>query len=211
MYRHLALEFPDDAETHEVADQFMFGPALMVCPVTEPMYYGPGSEELDGRAEAREVYLPGGAEWYDFWTGERYEGGQRILADAPLEKIPLFVTAGSVLPMGPVVQHTGEKPDAPWELRVYPGRDGEFEVYEDAGDGYDYEDGDYAFTPVRWDDAASELTVGDREGSFPELVEQREFEVVVVGEGRGVGVETAVDPDERVTYRGESTTVGLDR
>ncbi|WP_436924413.1 glycoside hydrolase family 31 protein [Halosimplex amylolyticum] len=211
MYRHLALEFPDDEAAHEVGDQFMFGPAFMVCPVTEPMYYGPDSEPLDERAEAREVYLPGGVDWYDFWTGERYDGGQTILADAPLEKVPLFVKAGSVVPMGPVVQHTGERPDADWELRVYPGRDGEFDVYEDAGDGYDYEDGAFAFTPIRWEDAASELTIGDRDGSFPKLVEERDFEIVVVGENCGVGVETGVSNEETVTYDGSETTVGVDR
>ncbi|WP_415381929.1 TIM-barrel domain-containing protein [Halosimplex sp. TS25] len=211
MYRHLAIEFPDDADAHEVGDQFMFGPSLMVCPVTEPMYYGPDSEPLDEKAEAREVYLPEGVDWYDFWTGERYEGGQTILADAPLEKVPLFVKAGSVVPMGPVVQHTGERPDADWELRVYPGRDGEFDVYEDAGDGYDYEDGEFAFTPIRWDDAASELTVEDRDGSFPDLVDERDFEIVVVGENRGVGVETDASEDETVTYDGTETTVDVDR
>ncbi|QLH78821.1 DUF5110 domain-containing protein [Halosimplex rubrum] len=210
MYRHLALAFPDDEDAHEVGDQFMFGPSMLVCPVTEPMYYGPDSEELDGRAEAREVYLPEGTDWYDFWTGERYDGGQTILADAPLEKLPLFVKAGSVVPMGPEVQHTGEKPAAPWELRVYPGRDGAFDAYEDAGDGYDYEDGEYAFTPIRWDDTADELTVADRDGSFPELVEQREFEVVVVGEGRGTGVDPA-DSDVTVEYDGTEASVDVER
>jgi len=211
MYRHLALEFPDDEAVHDVGDQFMLGPSVMACPVTEPMYYGPDSEPLPERAESREVYLPEGQAWYDFWSGERYEGGRTVLADAPLEKMPVFVKAGSVVPMGPNVDHTGEQADAPWQVRVYPGGDAEFDVYEDAGDGYDYEDGEYSVTPLRWDDAASEFFVGDRQGSFPELVEQREVEVVVAGEdGSGTGVERA-DPDATLSYDGDETSVTVDR
>ncbi|AEH38962.1 glycoside hydrolase family 31 protein [Halopiger xanaduensis] len=212
MFRHLAFDFREDERVHDIADQFMFGPSLLVCPVTEPMYYGPDSTPLEGRAKAREVYLPEGTEWYDFWTGERYEGGQTIIADAPLEKLPLFVRAGSVLPMGPVVQHTEERPDAPWHVRVYPGHDGSFDVYEDAGDGYDYEDGAYAVTPLEWDDGASELAVREREGSFPELVETRDLHVVVVdgGQGRGIGVDEH-EPQATVTYDGTETSVTIDR
>jgi len=209
MYRHLAFEFPGDERVHEVADQFVFGPSLLVCPVTDPMYYGPDSTPLDGRARAREVYLPPG-EWYDFWTGERYAGSREIVADAPLEKMPLFVRAGSVLPMGPVVQHTGERPDAPWEVRVYPGADGEFDVYEDAGDGYGYEDGDYAFTPLRWDDAGGVLTVEERRGSFPELTEERRLDVTVVDDGVGTGVGES-DTHASGVYDGTETTIDPDR
>ncbi|ELZ15501.1 glycoside hydrolase family 31 [Haloterrigena salina JCM 13891] len=210
MFRHLAFEFREDDRVHEIVDQFMFGPALLVCPVTEPMYYGPGSTPLEGRAKAREVYLPDDATWYDFWTGERYEGGQTILADAPLEKLPLFVRAGSVVPMGPVVQHTDERPDAPWTLRVYPGRDGSFEVYEDAGDGYAYEDGEYAVTPIAWDEPAGKLSIGDREGWFPELTETREFRIVPVERGVGTGVNEA-ESRTTVTYDGSETTVDVGR
>lgn len=210
MFRHLAFEFREDETVHDVADQFMCGPSFMVCPITEPMYFGPGSEPLDGRAKARDVYLPAGTEWYDFWTGHHYEGGQWILADAPLEKMPLFVSAGSIVPMGPVVQHTGETIHAPWQLRVYSGRDGSFELYEDAGDGYAYENGEYATTRIQWDDATGELTIDDREGSFPELIEERSFELVVVEDGVGTGVERA-DPCETVTYRGDATAVELHR
>ncbi|MFB6151716.1 MAG: TIM-barrel domain-containing protein [Haloarculaceae archaeon] len=212
MFRHLAFDFRADDAVHDVADQFMFGPALMVCPVTEPMYYGPGSDLIEGRAKAREVYLPAGTDWFDFWTGESYDGGQSVLADAPLEKVPLFVPAGSILPMGPVQQHTGEKPDAPWQVRVYPGGDGKFDLYEDAGDGYDYEDGQFAWTPLEWDDAAGELRIGAREGSFPELVEEREIQAVLAGEGRATG-KPRVDESggTSVTYDGTAVTVSTDR
>ncbi|AHG01419.1 glycoside hydrolase (plasmid) [Halostagnicola larsenii XH-48] len=210
MFRHLAFDFRGDDRVHDIADQFMFGPALLVCPVTEPMYYGPESTPLEGRAKAREVYLPAGTDWYDFWTGERYDGGQTILADAPIEKLPLFVRAGSLLPMGPVVQHTADRIDAPWELRIYPGRDGSFALYEDAGDGYEYEDGEYAITPLRWDDTARELTIDDRAGTFAELVETRDIQPVVVSSGVGTGS----DSDEigsAVTYTGDRITVSTDQ
>ncbi|MFB6151461.1 MAG: TIM-barrel domain-containing protein [Haloarculaceae archaeon] len=208
MYRHLAFDFRADERVHDVADQFTFGPALMVCPVTDPMYYGPGSEPIEGAAKAREVYLPAGTDWFDFWTGKRYDGGQTVLADAPLEKVPLFVPAGSILPMGPVQQHTGEKPDAPWQVRVYPGGDGKFDLYEDAGDGYDYEDGQFAWTPLEWDDSEGRLRVGDREGAFPELVEEREVQAVLVDEGRATGKEPATDP-VTATYDGTETILDL--
>ncbi|MDJ1433673.1 glycoside hydrolase family 31 protein [Halostagnicola sp. A-GB9-2] len=210
MFRHLAFEFREDEAVHDITDQFMFGPSLLVCPVTEPMYYGPASTPLEGKAKAREVYLPEGTEWYDFWTGERYDSGQTILADAPLEKLPLFVRAGSIVPMGPVVQHTGENPDAPWEVRVYPGRDASFDVYEDAGDGYEYEDGEYAVTSLEWDDAANEFSIGERDGTFPELVERRRFEAVVVTEGVGTGVETH-EAHATISYDGSEASVAIDR
>jgi alpha-D-xyloside xylohydrolase len=209
MYRHLAFDFREDERVHDIADQFMFGPSLMVCPVTEPMYYGPDSTPLPDTAEAREVYLPEGTEWYDFWTGERYDGGQEILADAPLEKVPIFVPSGSIVPMGPVVQHTGEAEDEPWQIRVYPGSDATFEIYEDAGDGYDYEDGEYATTTLRWDEATGTLTVEEREGSFPELLKEREVQVAVVDEDTATGHEPSGDPTT-VTYDGEETRVELE-
>jgi alpha-D-xyloside xylohydrolase len=206
MFRHLAFDFRDDEAVYGVANQFMCGPSLMVCPVTEPMYYGPDSTPLEGTAKAREVYLPDGTEWYDFWTGERYAGGRTILADAPIEKLPIYVRAGRILPMGPAVQHSGERPDAPWHLRVYPGRDGSFDIYEDAGDGYGYEDGDYAVTPIHWTDIGGELRLADRDGSFPELVTEREFRVRLVDEGVGVGP-TADDDWTSITYDGTETNV----
>ena len=209
MYRHLAFDFRTDPAVHDIADQFMFGPSLMVCPVTEPMYYGPGSDPLPDRPEAREVYLPAGADWCDFWTGERHDGGQTVLADAPLEKIPLFVPEGSILPMGPVVQHTAEAEGEPWQVRVYPGADATFDCYEDAGDGYDYETGAYATTTLSWDDTASTLTLEDRDGSFPELVAERPVEATLVEPGRAVGHEPASDATT-VSYDGAETTLELE-
>jgi alpha-D-xyloside xylohydrolase len=200
--RALAFDFPDDAAVHDIKDQFMVGPALMVCPVIRPMYYGPGSTPLPEGPRTRLVYLPAGGDWYDFWTGRRRAGGQTIETAARLETVPLFVRAGSILPLGPVMQYTDEKPDAPWELRIYPGADGRFDVYEDAGEGLEYQSGQYAFTPLVWDNARSELSIGRREGGFASLVRRRGLRVIRVEEGRGVGGEASLGSGPELNYDG---------
>jgi alpha-D-xyloside xylohydrolase len=204
--RMLTFDFAGDPEARRVDDQFMFGPSIMVCPVTEPMYHDADSVELTGVAKAREVYLPDGCDWYDFWTGERQDGGQCILADAPLQILPLFVRAGSLLPMGPVVQHTGEAPDAPIELRIYPGADGRLALYDDAGDGYDYEQGAFAWTSLEWNDAAGELTIGPRDGFYPGMPETRRFDVVLVDPDHGVGDAPAGAAHATIDYDGTPVT-----
>lgn len=186
--RLLAFDFPDDPRALKMDDQFMLGPALLVCPVTEPMYYLPGGRPIEGVTRSRRVYLPAGANWFDFWTGRRYQGGQTIDADAPLARMPLFVRGGAVLPMGPVLQHTGESAGAPLELRIYGGADGEFDLYEDEGDGYGYETGAHAWTRLRWDDARRTLTV-QRRGGYPGIPAVRKLRCVVVGPGQGRGEE----------------------
>ncbi len=202
MLRNLAFDFRHDLNVYDIADQFLCGPALLVCPVTQPMDYGPNATPLTGTSHSRPVYLPAGCDWYDFWTGERYTGGQTIEAAAPLEIIPLFVRAGSILPLGPKVQHTGEQPAADWELRIYPGADGTFDLYEDEGDSYRYEAGAFAWTPLAWDDAARTLTFGARQGTFAGMVEQRAFNVVLVGKGHGIGVEAEPQADAVAVYTG---------
>lgn len=191
LVRMLPFDFRDDPAAHEVADQFMFGPAMMVCPVATPMYYGPGSAQLDGIPKTRRVYLPKGTDWYDFWTGERLEGGRNIQADAGLETMPIYVRAGSIIPMGPIVNHTGEGLDQPLEIRVYPGGDASFLYYEDAGDGYGYESGEYATTSIDWREEGSRLEIGERIGSYPEMGPNRLEGVprlVIVEPGRGTGL-----------------------
>lgn len=182
--RLLAFDFPDDPAVHDLKDQFMFGPAFLVCPVTTPMYYGPGSAALTDVPQTRPVYLPVGTDWYDFWTGRRHAGGQTLVADAPLDRLPLFVRAGSILPLGPIVQHTGEQLDAAWEIRVYPGRNGSFDIYEDAGEGLAYQASQSAITPLAWDDESCELRLGRRQGDFPSLVRRRELRIVAVAADR---------------------------
>lgn len=202
MLRCLAFDFRKDKNVYNIDNQFMFGPAIMVCPVTEPMYYEAGSKVLEGVKKSRQVYLPEGWHWYDFWTGERYEGGQTINVETPLEKIPLFVKSGSIIPIGPEIQYTGEKPDVPWILMVYPGDNGEFDIYEDEGDGYGYEKGEYSWIKVKWDDSLNRITFSKRKGEFPGLVKERTFEIIVA-----VGVNEKVLNHEQlikpVRYTGE--------
>jgi len=192
--RALAMDFPADARALNVGDQFMFGPALLVSPVTEP------------GAQSRRAYLPKGA-WYDFWTGQKQTGGAMIEASAPLDKIPLYVRAGSIVPMGPDLQYAAEKPADPMELRVYRGADGSLTLYEDENDGYNYENGVYATIPIHWNDASQTLTIDERKGKYPGMLQTRTFNVVFVSEMHGAGIEAAASADKTVPYTGESVSV----
>lgn len=162
--------------------------------------------ELSG-AQHRDVYLPGKGDWYDFWTGQRTTGSQTISVETPLDRIPLYVRAGSILPMGPEIQYVGEKPADPIELRVYRGADGAFTLYEDEGDSYNYEKGAFAQIPMTWNEASQTLTIGDRRGNFPGMLAKRKFQVVWVGSGHGGGEGPIDKPDATVTYEGKAVTV----
>ncbi len=149
MIRLLAFEWPEDKEVWNITDQYLFGKEMMVCPVLKPMYYGKNSEPLEGTAKTRRVYLPAGCGWYDYWTNAYYEGGQWIEAEAGLEKIPLFVREGSILPRVEFAQST-EETGTELHITVYTGKDAAFTLYEDAGDGYGYEQGRYCLTKLHW-------------------------------------------------------------
>ena len=154
--RPLVMDFPKDPQVLDIGDQYLFGPAIMVTPVTTP------------GATTQSVYLPaGGAPWYNFWTGETSPAGQRVDAAAPVETMPLFVRPGSIIPMGPFLQYSSEKPADPIELRIYRGANGKFTLYEDEGDTYDYEKGKYATIPISWDDAKRLWKLEDAPASFP--------------------------------------------
>ena len=175
LMRPLVMDWRDDLEAQNTGDEYLFGPAILVSPVTTQ------------GASSRSVYLPK-ATWYDFWTGSKVEGDKRIEADAPLSKLPLYVRAGSIVPMGPTMEWSTEKPADPLEVRVYPGADGDFTLYEDENDGYDYVKGQHATIQLHWDDTAKTLTFGARQGGFPGMSQNHIFNVVVVSEGHGVGV-----------------------
>jgi alpha-D-xyloside xylohydrolase len=162
---------------------------------------------VEARLRARKVYLPAGSSWIDFWTGKTMPGGATITADAPIDKIPLLVKAGSIVPLGPTIQYTAEKPADPIELRIYPGADGQFLLYEDEGDSYDYEKGVYATIAFHWDNGKRQLLIEDRKGSFPGMLKQRSFHIVVVGEGRGAGMDLTPKPDQVVSYEGSQKVV----
>lgn len=191
MMRALAFDFRGDEKVYDIGDQYMFGPALMVCPVTEPMYYAPGSVELAGVPKSRPVYLPAGCDWYDFWTGERYEGGRSIVAAAPLDILPLFVRAGSIIPMAHAAQSAEESAIKPLELRVYPGLDGSFSYYEDDGDNYDYEKGRYSLTLMLWDDGSRTLT-SERIAGDDTRRNNRPIHATFVSKGQNIGLEAVM-------------------
>lgn len=207
MMRALVFDFREDERALRVEDQFMFGPALMACPVTRPQGYGPGGTELRGVPESREVWLPGRGRWQDFWTGEVHDGGRRIDAAAPLEIIPLFVRAGSILPLAPESPSSEPSMSAPWELRVYPGADGSFVVYEDAGDGWGYEVGEYSRWRVEWRELDRTLVIGAREGLWPGMPARRVLAVRVMDGGGGDldGPGASVD----VVYEGSEIKITL--
>jgi alpha-D-xyloside xylohydrolase len=152
--------------------------------------------------------LPRGANWINFWTGAQSRGGGQIRERVPLERIPLDVRAGAILPLGPDLQWTGEKPADPLELRIYPGADGRFALYEDAGEGYAYEHGAFTTIPFEWDDAAGVLSIGARVGAFPGMLEQRTFHIVRVRPGHGIGIDPA-PADRIVAYTGQAVSVDL--
>jgi alpha-D-xyloside xylohydrolase len=184
------MDFREDQATWEIGDQFMFGPALLVSPV------------LTEGATQRTFYLPGvGARWYDFWTGLHDVGGATVIVDAPLDRIPLEVRAGSILPLGPVIEYAGQATD-PIELRVYPGADADFTLYEDEGDSYRYERGAHSTVALHWDDATRMLTIGARQGSYPGMAAGHTFNVVIVSAGNGVGGDATASPDKTIQYTG---------
>jgi alpha-D-xyloside xylohydrolase len=197
MQRPLVMDFRGDPLTWNIADQFMFGPALMVDPV------------IEAKATKRRVYLPKDAVWYDFWSGEKLAGGEYVEASAPLERIPLYVRGGSIVPLGPEEEYAGQKPDGPFEVRVYPGADGAFALYEDEGDNYNYEKGGYAVVPMQWSEAKHTLTIGDRSGSYAGMPKEIVFHVVRARAAHGNGGAVS-DGDKTVNYRGRRVVVRLD-
>jgi alpha-D-xyloside xylohydrolase len=195
MMRALPMDFRRDSAVYEISDQYMFGPAFLVNPVTQP------------NADSRQVYLPASTTWANFWTGEVLTGGQRIDTPAQQRTIPLFMRAGSIVPLGPTLQYVDEKPADPIELRVYGGAHGRFTLYEDEGDSYDYEKGVYATIDFTWDDAAKTLTIGPRQGEFPGMLKERTFHIVWVRPGHGVGMDPTGEPDVVVQYKGDAVQV----
>jgi len=192
--RGLIMDFRTDEHSATISDQFMFGPAFLVNPVTDP------------GVDSRRVYLPK-AKWHDFWRGSSVEGSRMVDASAPIDKLPLFVRAGSLVPMGPEKEWSTEKPEDPIELRVYRGADGDFTLYEDENDGYNYEKGVYATIPLHWDDAKQTLTIGERKGTFPGMLMERRLQIVFVRENHGAGITAESKPDKVLTYSGKQTSV----
>jgi len=203
--RSLAFDFRNDKNVYNIPDQYMFGPAFLVNPVTKAMYTAPNADEI---AKTRQVYLPKGNKWYNFWTGAAIEGGQTIEAAAPIETMPLYVKAGSVVPMGPNIEYATQNPGGAIELRVYAGADGTFKYYEDENDNYNYEKGAHAAFSFKWNDKLRQLTITDRKGSYPGMPQKRVFNIVLVKDGHGENV-AITKADKSVTYSGRQMVVKL--
>lgn len=198
LMRPLVMDFNGDAKVYDIKDQWMFGPALMACPVGT---YG---------ARSRKVYLPQQRGWYDFYTGKHYRGGQTITADAPYERIPVYVPEGAILPFGPEIEWTDEKPADEIKLYVYGGHDGEFTLYEDDGTTYNYEQGHYATIPFAYDDATRTLTIGARKGSYEGMLQKRRFVVVYHRPGADAQkLDIDAAKGSKITYTGKTVKVKL--
>ena len=195
--RPLVMDFGSDAKVLNIGDQYMFGPALLVNPVTEY------------KARTRSVYLPAGNGWYDFRSGEYFEGGQTIHADAPYSVIPLFVKAGSLIPCGPEIQYTTEKQADTLRLFVYTGADGNFNLYEDENINNNYEKGAFSIIPIQYQEKERTLTIGKRQGTFPGMLNDRTIEIVRIGREKPVPLEFASKPDIIFHYDGNQHTIEL--
>ena len=199
--RALVYDFANDRRVWDMPDEFMFGRSILAAPITSPQYTKEqvvkedamtGWDKKEAKAEeTAEVdftakktatkYLPKGTDWYDFYTNQRYRGGQDVTLETSIDRAPMFVRAGSILPLAPVMQWASERPWDSLEIVVYPGADATFTLYEDEGDNYNYEHGAYATITMQWDDARKTLTIGQRQGQFPGMLTQRQFHVRLVG------------------------------
>lgn len=198
MMRGLVMDFNGDEKVLDIKDQWMFGSALMACPVGEYQKY------------SREVYLPKQKGWYDFYTGAYHAGGQTIVADAPYDKIPVFIPEGAILPIGPEMQWSDEKKPELIDLYVYAGKDGSYTLYEDEGTNYNYEKGKYAVIDFKYDDARKQVTIGARKGSFDGMLQKRRFNIILVDQKKQQGVNLAKSPKGKVVkYAGQAITVKL--
>ena len=208
--RALVMDFPEDRRVWDMPDEYMFGRELLVAPVLEAQYTSEDNVRMDGQTDGgteagtvdftqnrqTDVYLPAGTAWYDYWTGEKFDGGQTVARQTTLSVIPLYVRAGSILPLGPDVQYATEKPWNELTLCLYPGADGQFVLYEDEFDNYNYEKGAYTEIPLTWDDASRRLVIGARRGSYPGMIEKRKF-TLRMPDGK----------EETVVYTGRKLTV----
>lgn len=215
--RPLVMDFATDRKAILLDNEYMFGKNILVCPVTQPLY----TKKVEGNkgvatvaniskaSSPVQVYLPKGSKWIDFWTNEMIEGGREISRECPISIMPLYIKAGSILPLGPKVQYTSEKKWNDLDICIYPGANGEFTLYEDEFDNYDYEKG--AFTSIRftWDDANRTLTISDRNGSYPGMLKNRRFNLTVMKPGKQNAETVMIKADKKVSYSGKKMSFKL--
>lgn len=206
--RALFMDFPADKNVWDITGEYMFGKSILVNPVTKPMYtkaQGKDNIEDFSSVKSQETYLPAGTSWYDFWTGQKLEGGKKVTRETPLDIIPVYVKAGSILPIGPRVQYAMEKNWDNLEIRVYPGANGDFTLYEDENDNYNYEKGQYSEIAFHWDDKTRTLTLADRKGSFKGMLTTRNFNIVLAP----AGLDNNSSPAKAIKYSGKKVALKL--
>ena len=216
--RPLFSDFAADKNVWNTTDEFMFGHSILAAPIVNPQYTeekiirtdamtgwnrqdvkGENAQGVDWSAtKTATKYLPKGATWYDFWTGKQYKGGQNVTLETTIDRVPMFVRAGSILPLGPEMQYVGEKKWDNLEMHVYPGANGSFVLYEDEGDNYNYEKGAYATITFQWNDSKKVLTIGDRQGNYPGMLKTRTFTIVMPN-----------GQQKQVEYSGSKTEIRL--
>ena len=215
--RPLVMDFAQDRKAILLDDEYLFGKNILVCPVTEPLYTkktegNKGVAIVPDIAKASapvKVYLPEGAKWIDFWTNETVEGGQEISRECPIDILPLYIKAGSILPLGPKVQYSDEKKWNNLDLCIYPGADGEFTLYEDEGNNYNYEKGMFSTIRFTWNDATRTLTIEDRKGEYPDMLKRRNFRITLMQPGKQTAETVIVNADKKVSYSGKKISVKL--
>jgi alpha-D-xyloside xylohydrolase len=208
MMRALVMDFANDKQALNINDEYMFGKSLLVCPVTTVMYSKDTKPDFS-TIGVRKLYLPKGTDWYDYWTGVSFTGGQWLNKESPIDIIPLYVKAGSIIPIGPNVQYATEKRWDNLEIRVYAGANGKFTLYEDENDNYDYEKGVYSTITFTWDNSKNRLTIDDRQGSFPGMLRERKFRIVKVAKNNGTGPDVVGKYDKVIDYNGNRVVVNL--
>ncbi|MCW8848881.1 MAG: DUF5110 domain-containing protein, partial [Melioribacteraceae bacterium] len=214
MMRAFVMDFKADTEALDVNDEYMFGKSILVAPVVKQMYSksivinsDTSSVEDFNKIKTDDIYLPKGTDWIDFWSGEKFTGGQTVTKETPIDIIPLYVKSGSIIPIGPEVQYATEKKWDDLEIRIYQGLDGTFTLYEDENDNYNYEKGSYSTILLSWDESEQTLTIGERNGSFPGMLSNRKFKIVRVGKFKGIGMEKVEKYDKEISYEGKEIKV----
>ncbi|WP_206513678.1 TIM-barrel domain-containing protein [Pseudoflavitalea rhizosphaerae] len=216
LMRALVMDFAKDKNALDINDQFMFGRSLLVSPVTRPMYVKKAIVGTDSMLvedfssiQKKETYLPAGSEWYDLWTNEKFSGGKKVAKETPIDIIPVYVRTGSILPVGPPVQYAEEIKWNDLEIRVYPGADGDFMLYEDENDNYNYEKGVHSTISFHWNDKKRTLTIGKRNGSFPGMLNSRKFRLELIGASAKSKNELPEKTEKVIEYSGNEISVKL--
>lgn len=210
--RPLVMDFASDKNVLEIGDEYMFGNSFLVCPVTDSLYTWQDKQRNGHMKDInnigkRDVYLPQGSEWIDFWTGETLKGGQTISRDVPIDIMPIYVRSGSIIPWGPEVQYSTEKRWDNLTIRIYPGANAEFTLYEDEFDNYNYEKGAYSTITMKWDDNKHTLTINDRQGKYKGMINKRKFNVVLVNPNNGKGDKDSSTFNKTVNYQGKKVEI----